>query len=288
MTHTDIDHVLLTRFNLPSVGAESVIRARDGWLTSRVELFDRYCVPSVLAQTEHNFSWIIYFDPESPSWLVDRIERYAAHGVFFPLFRASVSHDELLADIDATIGVKHSTLITTNLDNDDGLARDFVERLQAVTTQHDRAAVYIENGLIASPAGLYRRRDRHNAFCSVRETWVSPSTCWSDWHNLLGTSMPVIEVGGQPGWLQVVHGTNVSNRARGTLVSPTAYAERFPTLPMDAPVPRAVDLMLDRLVFGPTRMAKETARALAKWLAMTLVGKKGLDRIKLGLIGAPK
>lgn len=288
MTHSEIDHVLLTRFNLPSPGAESVIRAQDGWLTSRVELFDRYCVPSVLAQTEHNFSWIIYFDPESPAWLIDRMERYAAHGVFFPLFRATVSHDELLADIDATIGVKHSTLITTNLDNDDGLARDFVERLQAVKTEHDRAAVYVENGLIASASGLYLRRDRHNAFCSVRETWASPSTCWSDWHNLLGKSMPVIEVGGAPGWLQVVHGTNVSNRARGTLVSPAAYAEHFPTLPTDAPVPGVIDLVLDRLVFGPARMAKEAARALAKWLAMTLVGKKGLDRIKLSLIGAPK
>jgi hypothetical protein len=27
-----IDHVLLTRFNLPSRGLESLIRAKDGWL----------------------------------------------------------------------------------------------------------------------------------------------------------------------------------------------------------------------------------------------------------------
>lgn len=288
MNSTDIDHVLLTRFNLPSPGAESVIRAKDGWLTARVELFDRYCVPSVLAQTEHNFSWIIYFDPASPRWLVDRMERYASQGVFTPVYRSSVSHDELLVDIEATIGVRRTTLITTNLDNDDGLARDFVERVQAVSTVHERAAVYLENGVIASPSGLYLRRDPHNAFCSVREPWTEPKTCWSDWHNLLGKSMPVVEVSGAPGWLQVVHGSNVSNRTRGKLVAPAAYTGCFPTLPTDLPEPRTRDLVRDRVVSGPARTAKEALRAAAKWLAITVVGKQGLDRIKLRLVGTPR
>ncbi|MBY8850425.1 putative rhamnosyl transferase, partial [Saccharothrix sp. MB29] len=68
-----MDHVVLTRFNLPSVGAESVVRAQEGWLTKRVGLFERYCLPSVAAQTSSDFRWLIYFDPESPQWLKDRI-----------------------------------------------------------------------------------------------------------------------------------------------------------------------------------------------------------------------
>ncbi|MCU1424755.1 MAG: hypothetical protein JWM51_1046, partial [Microbacteriaceae bacterium] len=70
----EADHVLLTRFNLPSAGVESLIRAQEGWLRTRVELFERYCVPSVLAQTSSSYRWLIYFDPESPQWLKDRVE----------------------------------------------------------------------------------------------------------------------------------------------------------------------------------------------------------------------
>ncbi len=51
---------------------------QSGWLEDRVELFERYCLPSVAAQTDRRFSWIIYFDPQSPAWLRQRIEGHTA------------------------------------------------------------------------------------------------------------------------------------------------------------------------------------------------------------------
>jgi N-acetylglucosaminyl-diphospho-decaprenol L-rhamnosyltransferase len=286
-----VNHVLLTRFNLPSAGVESGIRARDGWLDDRVDLFERYCLPSVRAQSNQNFSWIIYFDPQSPAWLLNRIDGYATEGVCRPIFRATVDRPQLLADVRAASLVERDLLITTNLDNDDGLAVDFVDRLQRAEIDHPRAAVYLTNGLISSQDGLYLRRDRHNAFCSVRESSLDPVTCWSDWHNLLGRSMPVVELGGEPAWLQVVHGANVSNRVRGTLVSPLGYQDAFaPVLGNPSPgnpavgnlaVPSRGRLLRDRLVDGPIRGCREASRAGVKWLLMATVGKRGLDRIKL-------
>jgi N-acetylglucosaminyl-diphospho-decaprenol L-rhamnosyltransferase len=288
MIDRDIDHVLLTRFNLPSRGPESLVRARPGWLATRADLFDRYCVPSVLAQRNKNFSWIIYFDPNSPAWLRERISRYEAAGVFRPVFRGSVNHEELLADIRQGIHRERSTLITTNLDNDDGLAVDFIERVQGVRTAHHRAAIYLQNGLVGSSQGVYLRRDRRNAFCSVRENWTDPATCWADWHNLLGDSMPVIEVGGDPAWLQVVHGSNVSNRIRGRLVAPEPYSQRFGELLADFAVPTHRDLVADRIVAHPWRTLRAAPRSAAKWLALKLFGKSGLDRIKLRVQGEAK
>jgi hypothetical protein len=281
-----VNQVFLTRFNLPSAGVESGIRARDGWLDNRVELFERYCLPSVLAQTNQNFSWIIYFDPQSPAWLLNRIDGYAASGAFLPLFRASVDRPELLADVRAASPEQRDLLITTNLDNDDGLAIDFVDRLQSAEIAHPRAAVYLTTGLISSQGGLYLRRDRHNAFCSVRESSVDPVTCWSDWHNLLGRSMPVVELGGAPAWLQVVHGSNVSNRVRGSLVSPLGYEDAFAPILGNASLaiseaPSRGRLLRDRLVDAPIRACREASRAGVKWLLMATVGKSGLDRIKL-------
>ncbi|HYI34255.1 MAG TPA: glycosyltransferase [Glaciibacter sp.] len=288
MTRSDINHVLITRFNLPSPGPESLVRAQPGWLEARVDLFDRYCVPSVLAQKSRNFSWMIYFDPESPQWLLKRIERFEADGIFLPVFRATVNHHELLADIRRRVGREETTLITTNLDNDDGLAGDFVERVQATVSPHPRAAIYLTNGLIARANELYLHRDRRNAFCSVRESWTEPATCWYDWHNLLGHSMPVIEVGGNPAWLQVVHGTNVSNRVHGRLVSPARYEASFGSLLSASTAPSSVELTMDRLIRAPARILGSVPRRAAKWIALRLFGKSGLDWIKLRLQGAAK
>lgn len=277
---SDLDHVLLTRFNLPSRGVESIIRAKAGWLRDRIVLFEHYCLPSVRAQTNQNFRWIIYFDPESPEWLKQRIQNHADEGAYVPIFRQSVSQAELIADIAEVTGGHGTRLITTNLDNDDGLAIDFVARLQASRQRSETTAVYLARGLIKSGSRLYLRTDRHNAFGSVVETWASPSTCWSDWHTLLGKSMPVIELHDQPAWLQVVHGANVSNRVRGRLVSPAGYARLFPGLLEDASTPQPLELATDILVAQPRRIARESGRALAKGIAMRLLGKKGMDRVK--------
>jgi hypothetical protein len=277
---SDLDHVLLTRFNLPSRGVESIIRAKAGWLRDRIALFEHYCLPSVQAQTNQDFHWIIYFDPESPEWLLRHIQNHADEGAYVPIFRQSVSNAELVADIARVTGGHAARLITSNLDNDDGLAIDFIERLQAAEPCGERTAVYLARGLIKSGSRLYLRKDRHNAFGSVVETWTSPSTCWSDWHTLLGKSMPVIELYDQPGWLQVVHGANVSNRVRGRLVSPAGYARLFPGLLDDVCTPHPSELATDILVAQPRRIAKESSRALAKGIVMRLLGKKGMDQVK--------
>ena len=283
-TASSIEHVLLTRFNLPPAGAERVIRAQDGWLAKRVTLFEKYCVPSVRAQTNQNFTWIIYFDPESPAWLRERMAVHESDGVFRAVFRASVSRTELIGDIRSVLGREPDVLITTNLDNDDGLARDFVDRVQHADAPPERVALFVTRGLIAGPRGLYLRRDSRNAFCSVRESWDDPVTCWSDWHTRLGKSMPIIEIDGAPGWLQVVHGSNVSNRVRGRLVSPRPYLGRFGGELGALSAPRRGRLLGDRLVAVPFRSAREALRAGAKWAAVGLFGTAGLADVKLRFV----
>jgi putative rhamnosyltransferase len=278
---SSIDHVLLTRFNLPSVSAESIIRAKDGWLQQRVELFERYCLPSVRSQTNKEFHWIIYFDPESPEWLMRRIREHRPLGLYEPFFRSSVNRAELCADIRTVVGVPRAELITTNLDNDDGLATDFIDRIQLAGRKGERTALYIAEGLIKSENKLYTFNDPRNAFCSVRETWKSPITCWSNWHNLLGENWPVIEIGGKPGWLQVIHGRNVSNRIRGKRVFSSDHIDRFPGLINDVRNATMHERMFDRLAAQPARFARETGRMATKALAMRLLGKDGLTRAKL-------
>jgi hypothetical protein len=281
----ETDHVYLTRFNLPTRGVEGAIRAREGWLRERADLFERYTVPSVAGQTVRP-TWLVYLDPESPDWLLQRLDPWAQQGLFCPVLRAAVSREELVSDIAASISSRGEVLITTNLDNDDGVARDLTARLTAIDDPRPRTAVYVSRGLIKAPDGLFLRTDRRNAFCSVRETWDSPVTAWSEYHNELGRVMPVVELDGPPGWLQVVHGNNVSNRVRGRLAAPGAYRGLFPGLLDDVPAPSASELARDRWLRRPARETRDAARAGARVAGLRLLGKERYGKAKLRLSSA--
>lgn len=275
-----IDHVLVTRFNLPTAGSESLIRAQDGWLQDRVELFERYTVPSVRAQSTNRFRWIVYFDPESPDWLIERLAPLVADGVFAPLYRETVAWHDVATDAREITGGRRVMLLTTNLDNDDAIAIDFVERLQHMVRVGKREALYLGTGLILSGGTAFLRFDPENAFCSVAEPWDGAVTAWRDWHNLLHNHMTLRIERGRPAWLQVVHGRNVSNRVRGHLVDPSEYRRLFPGLLDHMSIPGFAELLIDRGIRVPLREVRETGRRAAKTAVLRLSGRDGLDRVK--------
>jgi len=275
-----VDHFVLTRFNLPTGGVEARIRAGNAWLTHRWELFERYSVPSMLGQTQHDHTWVVYFDPESPAWLFEAVAGYAERGVFVPIYRDEVTTEALVSDLEAITGTRSTMLLTTNLDNDDALANDALARLRSAVDSTERHALFMVNGLIKGPSGVYARRDPDNAFCSVAEPWERARTCWDEWHLMLGRSMPVVRLPGAPGWLQVVHGENVSNRVRGRLVDPRRESTPFPGLLDDVPSPGVGRRWADRVVLGPLRWVRDTVRATGRRVLLTLVGKDGLHRVR--------
>ncbi|MDN5805501.1 MAG: putative rhamnosyl transferase [Microlunatus sp.] len=282
-TGSAIDHVLLTRFNLPSRGAESLIRAQDGWLRDRVALFERHTVPSVREQTVIDVRWIVYLDPESPTWLADRLRPHVENGTFVPLYRESVEWSDVVIDARQLTGARGNVLVTTNLDNDDALAIDFVERVQQQARAGWHGAIYLGTGLIQYGDRVYLRQDPDNAFCSVAEPWAGALTAWRDWHVLLGTHMPTTTISGAPAWLQVVHGRNVSNRIRGRLTDPESYSALFPAQMEGLTRPNQFALRADRYLYGPGRATRELASRLVKNTILALAGKGGIERLSASL-----
>ena len=72
-------HYIITRFNLPIfqakvAGKESTSCSKE-YLQYRFELFEKYCMPSIMNQTCQNFKWLVLFDINTPDEFKQRITK---------------------------------------------------------------------------------------------------------------------------------------------------------------------------------------------------------------------
>ncbi len=281
-----IPHVFLTRYNLPANRVEQSIFSEE-WLRNRTELFRAYTVPSVQQQTQlDQVRWIIYLDQSTPDWLRELIAGLENDALVLPRYLDSPLSEEMIqADIAQAAGNDSGPVITSNLDNDDGLALDYVARMRQAADVDLPSVIYLVNGLIESRGSVYLRRDPSNAFSAVVDDLAATELrhCWSAFHNRLADMMPAVRVLGTPAWLQVVHGVNVSNRVRGELARASDYSNLFAGLLDDLDDPSDLTLTTDRLVGEPMRQAREAIVTKGLPLGRRMIGDHGIETIKVAL-----
>ena len=156
-------HIILTRFNVPTKGREAEIRSRTGWLERRFDIFEQYCLPAVAAQTNRDFTWVIYFDVATPAPFRDRIARCQKEFPFVDLYREDMPLDTVVDDVRALLKPGSETVLTTRLDNDDAIARDFVDRLQtAAHAVQPGTALNFSDGVSWRDGWVFSARDESN------------------------------------------------------------------------------------------------------------------------------
>ncbi|MFK5690594.1 glycosyltransferase [Ornithinimicrobium sp. LYQ92] len=282
---TVVPHVFLTRFNLPANRVERSIFS-DEWLTARMELFEKYTVPSVRAQlTVGEVVWIIYLGDSTPDWLRQRMSELADELPVLPIYLGGpLDPTELRGHVREAVGKADGPVVTSNLDNDDGLAKDYVRRVRELTPESRPGAVYLTMGLIRREGDVYLRRDEVNAFVAVVDDLGSDDfrTCWAGFHNQLEEQMPVVRDAGTPAWLQVVHGRNVSNRVGGRLTPASNHASLYAGLLEDVPAPsvgaRARDLLSQPARTARDRVVRPTAVVLRR-----LIGLERYESLKMAV-----
>jgi hypothetical protein len=206
-------HVILTRFN---VRIEQSAQPSTEWLEDRFSLFERFCLPSVQAQTCGNFVWVIFCDPDIPSRYHDRIREYARWEKLRPIyFRHQFEQGMVRAAVaELARGLTH--LITTRLDNDDAICRTFVESVQRRFLGQSFEFLNFTNGYVWSQGRVWSARHASNPFISLVESTADYSTVYCGNHMELHEQGQVVQIAEPAGWLQVVHERNLSNRVWGT------------------------------------------------------------------------
>jgi len=216
-------HVLITRFNV-RIQWQYTFRGCDpDWLAERFRLFDRYCFPSVVAQTNANFVWLVFFDAETPEPFRSRLHQYAQFEPFQPIFVREFSRDVFREALAGLGYLDRPFLITSRLDNDHALARDYIDRVQKAFTPQDRTFINFPTGLILRHGALFQGRDPHSHFVSLIEKSQDALTVYVN-HSRIMEYGSVVQLDGPPAWLEVRHPGRLTDKG----ISPVGnqFAER--------------------------------------------------------------
>ena len=232
-----IRHFLLTRFNLLLWDNDKKGNATltEEWLHRRCELFETYCLPSIMSQKGTDLEWVILFDRDTPADVMERKDRWceqcpSIHVVtvqhemgyrFLTVFQRVVARK--LRKLSEE-GVRYDRIITTYLDNDDALSSDFTERVQALA----REVKVDQPTFITFAYGcqyytdlniVVRFRYTNNHFLSLVEVpdeqFRVRTVFGYGMHDQLYTfsncHVQTVSTKEQPAWLEVVHENNVMN-----------------------------------------------------------------------------
>ena len=228
-------HFLITQFNLRNFPTSSFEDNKQWieWTRERIQLFKTYCLPSILNQTEKNFTWLIFFDTKTPSEFEQFVNGISKHSCIEICYCPGSEgfQDDYLNEIQLRIRKETKWIITTRLDNDDILHKDAVKLIQQNFIEKDKFLISLASG--------YAMDVRQNIlahyfypmspFISLTEK-ASPKiigifskshTHWSSLRLFLWKEIYFEYINKShrqsrfilkhPLWIQIVHGKNLSN-----------------------------------------------------------------------------
>ncbi len=230
-------HYLITRFNVPyqtwNLDKTGQPTLDATWMEHRLMLFRRYCVPTVAGQSEKNFIWLIYMDAKTSPELTEEI-RKLVEGIPQASIRFVLNFSQLLSDIQNLFqAVKSPYIISSRLDNDDGLGTDYIRLVQNTFIENGNTIINLDGGILYDEENKILteiRRGKLNHYGSLIEEINPESKILSIMgfpHDAPPKGYNVINADHRFSWLKIIHSRNVSSRARGWPISLSKVLENY-------------------------------------------------------------
>ncbi len=228
-------HFVITQFNLRNfpLSENNDLESWKEWTRRRIVLFRDFCLPSLLNQTTSNFTWLIYFDSETPAEFNKFIESLKATGLINICYSNGIEdfYSNYINEVRKRLSSGIKWVITTRTDNDDCLHRDAVKTIQENFTETHKFLISLSSGYTLnlnnrtmshyfypmSPfISLIEDRDKE-----IRGVFEKGHTKWDPlrlfvlreirleyFSKKARRSRFILKT---PLWIQTVHGDNVSN-----------------------------------------------------------------------------
>ncbi len=198
-----------------------------------MRLFMAITLPSILAQSCTNFTWLLGMDIHTPDCYIQEIESFRCSNlkVLLPRNESPIwkqSYDPGQYD-----------RLTTRIDNDDAFHRDAIGAIQQAYLEHREHQS--KPWIIVLPFGaIIDVADRElfgmEYWCNNCPTLINdssdPRTIWQWDHSNIPSEVQRCFVTDKPYWLQVVHSQNVLNTI--PVNHPVKIVYRDQPIPLDA------------------------------------------------------
>lgn len=235
-------HFIITRFNLrfsdntwekDRLGNQVLT---DEWLAYRIELFIKYCLPSVLNQTSRNFLWLLYFNTGTNETIIQQFrELEKSHNNLIKIIMAN-GYDDFMErycnDVLSFCPDNNRYVITTRLDNDDIVHKDFIKKIQERFCEQQFMAINFVKIMMLNPDKnnkLFIDYSFSNHFISVIEKTESAkiSGCYSRGDRKWNIRNKIIHIFDKPYCIEIISDRNLINRFRGFPVFKTTDLSAF-------------------------------------------------------------
>lgn len=231
----NFSHFIITQFNLKnfplSENNDSVTWLK--WTRSRVELFREFCLPSILNQTCKGFTWLLYFDSDTPQEFNEFLNELNSF-TFIKICYSKGYEDFNLTyteEVKKRVGKSVKWIITTRMDNDDCLHKDAIKIIQNNFVEKHKFLISLASGYVLNISDRLLSHYFYpmSPFLSLIETTENEIGCvfekghtkwdslhisisneiWLNCFNKKARKSQIILSG--PLWVQIVHGGNISN-----------------------------------------------------------------------------
>ena len=215
----------LTRFNIEIASFDKSKERKcldETYLSQRFDLFERYTLPSMMAQTDMDYIWLVLFHRETSSIFKKKIDSYVQkYPQFCPLYLDAQEGERYVSILSDYIRKKfpNEQLITIRLDNDDMLCSVFIEYAKNYFIKNKHVKVLsLLNGLQyeMNHSWLVKYRYPCNHFLCMNENASKESNnilCFdhSAITELFTSEELTFENNMSPMWVEIISGTNVIN-----------------------------------------------------------------------------
>ncbi len=222
-------HIILMRFNLRMPGYEK--SSDPDWLERRMDLFEKRMLPSLEGQTCRNFKVCPLLDADFvPKSLDYRISKWYSD-ICYPIYlNSGWAVDDCMYDNPALKNLCQNTvefflqgnedyLITTRMDSDDAVHRDFVKILQEEARPDTLEFLNYPLGWALKDGMVYQDGGNRNMFITLVEPLVKDkpvNTVHCVWHKKAMEFAPIRQIGmDKRYWLRGIHDENRSSKLRG-------------------------------------------------------------------------
>lgn len=223
MDFTLYKHYLITRFNLRNedwkTSKSGSLVLTEEWLKNRFLLFESICIPSVQNQTNQQFTWLVFFDENTPQKYKQKITGYSRiFSNFIPVFINGMP--EFLPSIQTEIKKSNSEyIITSRIDNDDCISKDYIDEIQKNFERQKFLALDFPDGYtlqIKPRVKIGYRLQVYNPFVTLIEKNDNPQSVWSkETHGSWKKEKNVKRIKNKRVWMSIIHLENKKNQFVG-------------------------------------------------------------------------